>query len=105
MFSIFNRNFPISKLIPLLLTINLRISISILDQKISLHTIVDCKSTINKIPVFCKYKDKNSLYATQRCAYVKARVKYRVACHRKGDNDNIEYFKLNISYLYSHNDL
>lgn len=76
-------------IIPFLSIINIKISIFAPDQKISLYTITVCKNTINKISVFCKYKDKHNLCIIQKCAYVKVEIKYRIVCHKRGDNNNI----------------
>lgn len=46
-----------SKLIPILLTINLKFSILTLDQIIILYAILIRKINIDKVFIFCKYKN------------------------------------------------
>ncbi len=62
-------------------TIDLGIPTPTSDQKITLHTVADRESTTDKVPVFCKCKDKRSWCPTRRCACVKEDVKRKVACH------------------------
>ncbi len=86
---------------PLPSTINLEIPTPAPDRKISLHAVAARESTTDKVPVFCKCKDKRSWCATRRCACVKAGVKCGVAYHGGGDNDNIECPNLDIPHLRS----
>ena len=59
-FGILDQNFPTSELMPLPSTINLEIPTAAPDRKISLDAVAARKSTTDKVPVFCKYKDKRS---------------------------------------------
>lgn len=59
-YNILDRNFCMSKLIPLLSIINLGIYTFALDWKITLHAIVTCKNITDKVFIFCKYKNKYS---------------------------------------------
>ena len=81
---------------PLPSTIDLRIPIPLPDQKITLQAVVTSESTTDKVPDFCKCKDKRSWCSTQGCACVKVDVKCWVACHGGGDNDNAECPNLDI---------
>ena len=80
-YGILDRKFPTSELMPLPSTIDLGISTPAPDRKITLHAVAARESTTDKVPVFCKCKDKRSWCSTQRCACVKADVKCGVACH------------------------
>ena len=75
------------------------------DRKIILHAAAARKSTTNKVPAFCKCKDKRSWYSTRSCACVKADVKCKIACHGGGDKDNVECPNLDISHLRSQRSL
>ena len=84
---------------PLPSAIDLEILTPAPDRKITLHAVAARKSTTDKIPVFCKCKDKRSWCSTRRCACVKADVKCGVARHGGGDNDNVECLILDIPHL------
>ena len=86
---------------PLPSAIDLEILTPAPDRKITLHAVAARKSTTDKVPVFCKCKDKHSWCSTRRCACVKADVKCGVACHGGGDNDHVECSNLDISHLRS----
>ena len=89
----------------LLSTIDLRIPTPEPERKIILHAFAARESTTNKVPVFCKCKDKRSWCSTQRCACVKTDGKYEVAYHRGEDNDNAECPILHIPHLRSQKSL
>ena len=76
-----------SELMPLPSTIDLGIPTPAPDRKLTLHA---DENTTDRVPVFCKCKDKRSWCSTRRYACVKADVKCVVACHGGGDNSNIE---------------
>lgn len=97
-FDIFNRNFPMSQLILFPSTINLEILTPASDQKISLHIVTVCKSTIDKVPIFYKCKDKCNWCAIWKYICIKAGIKYRVAFYGGGDNDNVECPNLDIPH-------
>lgn len=80
--------------------INLKISISASNQKISLYNVATCKNIKDKVSIFYKYKNKYSFYATQKFAYIKADIQCEVACYGEGDNYHIIYPNLDILYLY-----
>ncbi len=67
-YGIFDRNFPTS--VPLPSTIDLGIPTPTPDQKITLHAVAARESTTDKVPVFCKCKNKRSWCSTRRCACV-----------------------------------
>ncbi len=98
-YSILDRNFLTSELILLASTNDLGIPTSAPDQKITLHAVAACESTTDKVPFFCKCKDKWSECSTQRCAWVKTDVICGIACHWGRDNDNAEWANLDISHL------
>ena len=100
-YSILDQNFPTSEVMPFPSTIDLGILTPAPDQKITLYAFAARESTIDKVHVFCKWKDKQSWCSTLRCACVKADVKCRVACHVGGDNDNAECFNLDIPHQCS----
>ena len=79
--TILDRNFPTSELMPLPSTIDLEIPVPAPDRKITLHAIAARESTTDKVPVFCKCKDKRSWCSTRRYACFKAEIKCGVACH------------------------
>ena len=56
------------------------------NRKITLHAVAARESTTDKVPVFCKYKDKPSWCSTRRRAYFKAEVKCGVAFHGEEEN-------------------
>lgn len=87
------------ELIPLLSTINLRIPIPTPARKITLQAVTACESTTDKLPVFCKCKNKCDLCSTKRYAFVKANVKCGVICHRRVNNNKVECLNLDISHL------
>ena len=64
---------------------------SLVYQRIKLHAVAARESTTNKMPVFCKYKDKRSWCSTRRCACFKAEVKCGVACHGGDENGETDY--------------
>ncbi len=104
-YGILDRNFPTSELMPLPSTIDLGIPTTAPDQKITLHAVAARESTTDKVPVFCKCKDKRSWCSARKFACVKTDVKCGVACHRGGDYDNAECPNLDISHLRSQKDL
>ena len=71
---------------PLPSTIDLEIPVPAPDRKITLHAVAARESTTDKVPVFCKCKDKRSWCSTRRCACFKADVKCGVACHGGEEN-------------------
>ena len=75
---------------PLPSTIDLEIPVPAPDRKITLHAIAARESTTDKVPVFCKCKDKRSWCSTRRCACFKAEVKCGVACHEGEENSGID---------------
>lgn len=80
-YGVLDCNFPTSELMPLPSTIDLEIPVPDLNRKITLHAVAARESTTDKVPVFCKCKDKRSWCSTRRCAYLKAEVKCGVAGH------------------------
>ena len=86
---------------PLPSTIDLGIPTPAPDRKITLQAVAARESTTDKVPVFCKCKDKHSWCSNRRCACLKADVKCGVACHGGADNDNVECPNLDIPQLRS----
>lgn len=82
-------------------TIDLEILTPAPDRKSTLHAVTACKSTTDKVSVFCKFKDKSSLRSTRRCACLKSDVKCGVACHGEEDNDHVECPNPDIPHLRS----
>lgn len=56
-------------------------------RRITIHAVAARESTTDKVPIFCKCKDKCSWCSTRRCACFKAEVKCGVTCH--GGDGNI----------------
>ena len=63
-YGILNCNFPTSELMPLPSTIDLEIPVPAPNRKLTLHAVAVRESTTNKVPVFCKCKDKRSWCST-----------------------------------------
>lgn len=81
-YGIIDRNFPTSELMPLPSTIDLEIPVPAPARKITLYAVAAQESTTNKVPIFCKCKDKRSCCSTRRYACFKAEVKFGVACRK-----------------------
>ena len=64
---------------------------SLVYQRIKLHAIAAREIMTDKVPIFCKCKDKRSWCLTQRCACFKAEVKCGVACHEGDENSKSDY--------------
>lgn len=84
-YGILDRNFPTFELMHLPSTINLEIPLLAPDHKITLHAVAAWESTMDKVPVVCKCRDKCSWCSVWRYAYFKAGVKCGVACYGEED--------------------
>lgn len=75
------------------------------NQKITLHAIVAQESTIDKMFIFCKFKDKHSWCSTKKYAYFKAKVKYDIVYYRRDGNDRTSYLNIATPTLYLQKEL
>lgn len=66
---------------PFQVTIELDIPEPLSSQKITINTFAAKESTVKEVSVHCKCKDKRTWCITRHCAYVKAEVKYDIACY------------------------
>ena len=59
------------------------------DRRIILYAITARESTIDKVSVFCKFKNKRGWCSTRRCACITAEAQYGVACHGGDGNRSL----------------
>ena len=83
-----NRNYPISKLNPLLPHIDIGIPNPSSSDLITLHHCAAQESIVEKVLMHCNCRDQKTWCSTRRCACVKAEAKCSIACHDGTNHDN-----------------
>lgn len=84
---------------PLLFIIDLVILVLAFNHIIISYIITIWESIIDKILIFCKYKNKYNWYLTQWYIYFKVQIKYDIICQEK-KNCQTNYFNIVIPLLY-----